>query len=83
MDKQDFEVTVSVKNGEFSMNAAGSVPDAVKGMLLGVASLMETAKYDNVTDRDLDAAIPMEYRNAVAFVRENKDDADAFVAEFE
>lgn len=73
---EDFNVIVSVENGEFGIKASGNMSNCLKGLILAVATLAETLKKDGVTDEEMEESIMEEYRRAVDFTKDQKDDLE-------
>ena len=79
---EDFNVIVSVENGEFDIKASGNMANCVKGLLLAVATLTETLRKDGVTDEEMEESVVKEYRRAVGFAKDQKEDLE-ISAEYE
>lgn len=73
---EDFKVVVSVENGDFDIKASGYLPNCVKGLILAVATLTETLKKDGVTDEEMEESVMKEYRRAIGFTKDQKDDLE-------
>ncbi len=67
--EHDFEVTISVVEGEFNIDATGDVGDIAKGVILAIATIMDVLKKDNVSDEELETSVLEEYRRAKEFVK--------------
>lgn len=73
---EDFNVIVSVENGEFDIKASGNMGNCLKGLILAVATLTETLRKDGITDEEMEESIMEEYRRAVDFTKDQKDDLE-------
>lgn len=82
MNERDFEVAVSVKDGEYGLYVSGDTANAVKGLLLAVASIIEKTKDENVSNAEIEIAMLTEFKVAMEFIRENIEEEDV-IAEFE
>ena len=74
MDKRYFCVNVTLsEDSGFDVNVNGSVSDAVVGLCFALATLVEAAKNEGVSDQEMEAAIMLKYHEALEVIRDNKD----------
>lgn len=67
--EHDFEVTISIVNGDFNIRATGDILDILQGEILAIAAIMATVRKDDVSDEELETTFLEEYRRATEFVK--------------
>lgn len=75
MEKDDIQISVNVTDGAFSLKTTGDMTNTVQTVILALAVIWEKIRRNDISDAELEDYILEEYREAVAFVRENLEES--------